>query len=381
MYDFDTGERRTLLSGTDPGFAASGHLVFWRDGALWAVRFDPDLLDVSGTPVVVVPEVGADGMGDAWYSLSGEGTLAYIPAGDNIAMQRLLIWVDRQGNEVPLDLPARGYLWPRVSPDGTRLVVTIPDPENIDVWISAVAGGTLTRLTTDPAIDALGLWTPDGERVVFTSQRQGSLGLFWIAADGNGEVEHLLTSDAAEALRLSGWTPDGSSLVFDYVMPDTDADIGVLSMEGERTWEPLIATEANEEAPAISPNGQWIAYTSDETGERLVYVERFPQRSDKETISRVPSAHPTWSPDGRELFYVTDQGNRLMVVPLEPGPNLQVGEATSLFEGQYFTNPDLRSYDVSPDGQRFLRIKPSGVAEVILVQNWFEELTRLVPLN
>ena len=127
---------------------------------------------------------------------------------------------------------------------------------------------------------------------------------------------------------------------------------------------------------------------ADETGDRLVYVKRFPQRGCKETISRVPSARSTWSPDGRELFYVTDQGRRLMVVPVEPGPSLHVGEATSLFEGEYFTSLNLRSYDVSPNGERFLRIKPPGAAttetasvpEAILVKNWFEELTRLVPV-
>ena len=149
----------------------------------------------------------------------------------------------------------------------------------------------------------------------------------------------------------------------------------------------MIATEANEAAPAISPDGQWIAYTSDETGQPLVYVERFPQLGGKETISRVSSRHPTWSPDGRELFYVTDAGRRLMVVPVEPGPTLQVGEATLLFEGEYFSLPVARSYDVSPNGERFLMIKPpdaattgTAVPEAILVKNWFEELTRLVPV-
>ncbi len=274
----------------------------------------------------------------------------------------------------------------RIDRDGARLVVSIQGTENTDVWISALTRGTLAKLTTDPAIDSTPLWTLDGERVVFYSDREPA-GLFWVAADGSGEVEPLMTVDGAGYLRPYGWTPDGSTLVFDYVMPGTGTDIGVLSMEGERPWEPLIATAANEAAPTISPDGQWIAYTSDETGERLVYVERFPQRGGKETISRVSSAHPMWSPDGRELFYVTDGGRRLMVVPVEPGPSLQVGEATSLFEGDYHTFPTTRSYDLSPDGQRFLRIKPPGAATTgtavpaILVKNWFEELTRLVPID
>ena len=186
-----------------------------------------------------------------------------------------------------------------------------------------------------------------------------------------------------------GATPDGNTLVFDYGLPDTGTDIGVFSMEGERTWEPLIATAANEAAPALSPDGQWIAYTSDETGERLVYVERFPQRGGKETISRVPAAHPMWSPDGHELFYVTDAGRRLMAVPIEPGPTLQAGEATSLFEDQFLWTPNNRNYDISPDGQRFLWLKVPGattsqndaVPGAILVKNWFEELKRLVPVD
>ena len=267
-------------------------------------------------------------------------------------------------------------------------MVTIPAPEGVDVWISAVTRGTLAKLTTDPALDADGLWTPDSERVVFYSQREAP-GLFWVAADGSDKVEPLMTVDDARFVRPYGWTPDGSTLVFEYVMPDTGTDIGVLSMGGDRTWDPLISTEANEAAPAISPDGQWIAYTSDETGERLVYVERFPQRGGKETISRVSSAHPMWSPDGHELFYLTDGGNRLMVVPVELGPALQVGEATPLFEGQYYEDRNTRSYDVSPDGERFLMIKRAGAAttetgarpEAILVQNWTEELKRLVPVD
>ena len=199
-------------------------------------------------------------------TLARDGSLVYVAGEVTGGIGRTLVWVDRQGDEVPLDLPARGYQVPRVSPDGIRLVMAIQDQGGIDVWISAVTRGTLAKLTTDPATDTYGLWTPDGERVVFYSQREPP-GLFWVAADGSGEVEPLMTVDRAGFLRPNGWAPDGSTLVFDYSMPGTGTDIRVLSMEGERTWEPLIATEANEETPAISPGGQWIAYTSDETGE------------------------------------------------------------------------------------------------------------------
>ena len=391
VLNLDTGEQRVLMpGGSYPRYSPTGHLIYGVSGTLRAVGFDLDRLEVTDpNPVQVLAGVVTKASGAADFDLARDGSLVYVAGQGAARIASTLVWVDRHGDEVPLDLPARGYQVPRVSPDGTRLVVTIDDPENADVWISAVTRGTLAKLTTDRALDLNGIWTPDGERVVFYSRRGGARGLFWVAADGSGEVESLITLDDAQFLRPYGWTPDGNTLVFDYVTPNTGTDIGVLSMEGNRTWEPLIATEANEEAPAISPDGQWIAYTSDETGERLVYVERFPQRGGKETISRVSSMHPMWSPDGRELFYLTDGGDRLMVAPIEPGPNLRVGEAISLFEGNYHTFQGVRSYDLSPDGQRFLRIKLPGAATtetdagpaVILVQNWVEELTRLVPTN
>ena len=161
-------------------------------------------------------------------------------------------------------------------------------------------------------------------------------------------------------------------------------------MDGEdRTWQALISTEADEQAPAISPDGQWIAYMSNETGRAEIYVQRFLQLGSRVTISRGGGGFPLWSPDGRELFHVVPPGNRVMVVPVEPGADLSVGNAQVLFEGQYFQNTNGRHYDISPDGQRFLRIKPPGAAttetdaipEAILVLNWFEELKRLVPVD
>ena len=149
--------------------------------------------------------------------------------------------------------------------------------ESVDVWIAAVSRGGARQVDNPtPAFDGHGYWTPDGTRVVFQSQRDGSRGLFW-AADDSGGIEYLMTFEDAGTLRPSGWSSDGDTLVFDYSEADTGSGIGLLSMEGERTWPPLIASEANENAPAISPNGQWIAYSSDETGERLIYLERFPR--------------------------------------------------------------------------------------------------------
>ena len=384
VYDFDTGQQRILLSGTSPQFATSGHLVFFREGSLWAVPFAPDRLEVTGEPRPVVEGVEVNALGWANYSLAHDDTLVYR-RGFGGGLNRTLVWVDRQGREEPLALDPGGYSWARVSPDGTRVALDVAGPEGRDVWTSDVARGTLSILTPDPAADGRPLWTLDGERVVFRSNREGSSGLFWKAADGRGAVELLLTVEDAQQLTAYDWSPDGNELIFDYQAPDGDRDIGVLSMEGGRPWQPLLNSVADESHAALSPDGRWIAYISDETGQDEVYVERFPDLGNKEQISTGGGRDPVWSPDGSELFY--SGGSRMMVVPIDTEPTLTLGTATVVFEGTYIQVGPQRRYDLAPDG-RFLMIKPGGATtenaasapdQIVLVQHWFEELTRLVP--
>jgi len=269
-----------------------------------------------------------------------------------------------------------------------RVAVSFSGPENQqDVWISELARGTLSRVTTDPATDNDPVWTPDGQRVVFPSQREqgGVFGFYLKAADGTGPVELLLMSETSAFFRPYGWSPDGKALVFDYGTPDARGNIGVLSMEGDRPWEPLVQTNANEVSPAVSPDGAWLAYASDQTGQVEVYMERFPDLGDRRQISTDGGAEPLWSPDGRELFY--RRGDTMMVVAIGGDPTSLVGSPEVLFEGPYWTQrTGSRRYDIAPDGQRFLMIKEVGESDdtaappsIIVVQNWFEELKRLVP--
>ena len=258
------------------------------------------------------------------FSFSRDGTLVYVP-GTSVGgsgPQRSLVWVDRDGREEPLVLDPGGYSWPRVSPDGTRVAVEMIGPEFNDVWTSDVARGTLSILTPDPADDRVPLWTPDGERVVFRSNREPQ-GLFWKAADGRGAVEPLLTGEEVQQLTFLSpydWSPDGNELIVHYSAPGTAFDIGVLSMDGERAWQPLLNSAANEGDPALSPDGAWIAYQSNETGLSEVYVERFPDLGNKEQISTGGGQDPVWSFDGRELFYRDLSGARMMVVPIDTEP-------------------------------------------------------------
>ena len=262
VLNLDTGEQKVLISGgSSPRYAPSGHIVYGVGGTLRAVGFDLDRLEVTNpNPVPVLEGVITKSNGAVNFDLASDGSLVYVAGrGTRGAGERVAIWVDLQGNEELLSLPERTHVGPRVSPDGTRLAVHIADSGNLDVWVSELARGTLSRLTTNPGVDVSPLWTPDGERVVFQSDRDGSRGLYWVAADGTGEVERLITIDDAQVVRPYAWSADGSTLVFEYVTTESGRDIGVLSLEGETTWEPLLATMADEYSPAISPDGGWIA--------------------------------------------------------------------------------------------------------------------------
>lgn len=205
------------------------------------------------------------------------------------------------------------------------------------------------------------------------------------AADGTGAVQPLLMSEtAAGFFRAYGWSPDGETLVFDYFGPSATGDIGMLSMD--RPWQALLQTEASEVSPAVSPNGAWLAYASDQSGQVEVYVERFPELGDRQQVSTGGGGEPLWSPDGRELFYRV--GDAMMAVAIDGDDALSVGDTEVLFEGTYVGGIEgSRRYDISPDGQRFLMIKPlaavsenASVPQVTVVLNWHRELLERVPV-
>ena len=268
-YLIGTGERRNLnLAGTLPRYAPSGHLVYAQGPTLMAVPFDPQRLEVTGAAVPVVDKVSqATTGGGSQYSFSESGSLVYVPGGARTALRRL-IWLDRKGVEQALPAPPHAYRYPRLSPDGRRLAVTLEEPDQ-NIWLYDLTRATLTRLTFQGSLNLMGAWTPDGKRIAFESNREGSPNVFWQLADGSGGLERLTTSEHTQA--PFSWSPDGKTVAFSDVAPTTGYDIWVLRM-GDRKAQPFLQTPFLESAPRFSPDGRWLAYVSDESGRFEVYV-------------------------------------------------------------------------------------------------------------
>ena len=385
LLSLDSGETKVLIpGGSNPRYPPTGHIVYGVGGTLRAVGFDLDNLEVTTDPVPVLDGVITKVSGAANFGMSQSGSLAYVAGPQQGGVEHTLVWVDREGREEALAAEPRAYRYPRVSPDGTRLALFLEDQEE-DIWIWHFARETLTRLTFDPRTDTRQTWTPDGLQLAFASERDGAFSTFWKAADGTGTVERIFES-ANGQLPLT-FSPDGTQLVFYETHPETVRDLHVRSMDADGTSTPLLVTEFNELNAEISPDGRWLAYLSDASGHFEVYVRPFPNVEDGQwLISRDGRTKPLWGRDGRELFYWSLSG-QLTAVPIEAEGSFTFGNPEVVFEQTYLIGNRFRgrTYDISPDGKRFLMIKEGGpgdeteATQVILVQNWFEELKRLVP--
>ena len=382
----DTGEVKTLgLTGTSPRYVRTGHLVFaTADGSVLAVPFDPDRLEVTGSAVPLVDGVVVKYSGAANFALSDAGRLVYVEGSGSGSASRRLVWVSRDGRETPIDVSSGAYLTPDLSPDGTRVAVDRSDADGADIWILDLSRGTETKLTADAFVEANPLWTPNGSRVVYGSSGASEGGIFSKSADGTGEATRLMSVAAGTAaVGPTAWSADGATLAFWVVNSSTD--IGLVSVDGDGTPTPLFAGESMEQVPAISPDGMWIAYESDESGQEEIYVQRFPELGQRVTISPAGGRQPVWSGDGRELFYRAPDG--MMAVAIETAPTFEAGQPTLLFEDDYFFFLSRRTYDVAPDGERFLMVTTDDASSgderdfrMIVVENWFEELKARVPV-
>jgi serine/threonine-protein kinase len=391
VLDLTTGTHRVLVSGASHAqYVAPGYLVYVAAGTLRAVRFDRSRLEVVGTPVPVVEGVATILGAVANASVTADGTLVYVPLGAAGAPRRTLVWVDRQGRETAVGAPPRAYVYPRLSPDGKQVAVFAADQEQ-DLWLWDMGRPTLTRATFDPAVDFYPVWTPDGRRLVWASQREGAVvNLYTQAADGTGAVERL--TESANNQFPTAMTPDGKRVVLrEDTSSGTGTDVTLLTLDGVRQVTPLVATVSIERNGEVSSDGRWLAYESDESGQLEVYVRPFPEvNAGKWQVSTGGGRQPLWDRGGRQLSYRGPDGAVLVVTVEGDRARFGVGPVTKVADARYYNGAGAfvgRTYDISLDGQRFLMIKEAGDAQtstpphIVVVQNWAEELRWLVPTN
>jgi serine/threonine-protein kinase len=378
VLDLRTGARKTLVhGGSHARYVPSSHLLYAVSGAIRAVPFDLERLEVLGAPITVLPSVTTTPLGAAQFDVGQDGTLLYEPVGAT-ASHRTLVWVDRHGREEPIDVPAREYSTPSISPDGKRIAVEAWDQQQ-DLWMYDLPRGPLTRFTTAPALDASPVWTPDGTHLIFNSYRSGTSKIYWQAANGTFEPELLFSNDKnVFPTSISG---DGTRLFF----MGLEHDLMTLAMDGSRRLFSVVHAPGRVLNGMVSPDGRWLAYEANDTGQYEIYVRPFPDTQSRRWLISGGGGgiRPVWAKNGRELYYVAPPG-ALMSVAIGPGATWKSGTPTKLFGGGYFYGggPILRNtYDVAKDG-RFLMVKPSAEGQtstLVLVLNWSEELKQHVP--
>lgn len=383
-----TGERTTLLAepSSIARYLVTGHLAYGRDGSLMITPFDLENHRVSGRPVAVL-----DGllMGAAittmitHFAVAENGTLSYI-SGPLVAGGMRLLRVDRAGNVTALSQPQTRIFGPRFSPDGSRLAVApMIDNGASQIWVRDLYRDTFTPLTPEGE-GFWPVWSPDGRRIAFTSVDENrQIDLSWIEADGSGGAERLTETEILE--QATSWTADGTTLIFqrnDH--PDSAWDVMALDLDGDTESQVLLGSRFHEMLADVSPDGSWLAYTSNESGRFEVFVCSYPDLERKRQVSTLGGIEPVWSADGAELFYRSEDGRQLMRVKVDTETDLELGSPELLIEGSFIPSAWFgRNFDVAPDGQSFVLLEsvlPEEVdAKLQVVLNWTTELEGLVP--
>jgi Tol biopolymer transport system component len=388
-------EHTTLVRGVYPRITSDGHLIYvTADGTLLAVAFDEGKMALAGTPVALTQGVGINQFGATSIDVSADGTLAYVTGGVVNGSARV-VWVTRDGTVTPVDStwnydPGFPEAAVALSPDNKRLAVKINTEAGEDIWVKELDRGPLSRLTFDPAADRRPRWSPDGSRILFTSDRGGQDDLWSQPADGTGSAELLL--HLSRTIAEEEQTPDGKTFVIRLggVANSTGMRDLVAVHLGDTVTTPVAAEPYDEKAVTMSPDGRWVAYESTETGRDEVYVRPFPDANGgKWQVSTGGGINPLWSRDGREIFYV-DGGGEMTAAQVETqagaGGGFRVGERKPLFnitDRQIYAQDNYRSWDAARDGKRFIMIQFAGSDDkkphdLIVVENFFQELKEKV---
>jgi serine/threonine-protein kinase len=371
-----TKERKIVVRGASSAqYISSGHVLYSRSGMLHAAPFDQDKMEVTGPPVPVIPNVTGDPTTGAMnFGVSDNGTLVYVPGQIEIN-DRKLVRIDLSGKIVPYDVPMQSYIEPKISPDGTRIAVTIGVGKDFDIWIFDIRRTTLSRLTFG-GLNRSPAWSPDGKRVAFFSYggTPGTNHIMAKPADGSGEPETLYTSSLRSY--LNSWSRDGKYLCVDRQTPKKSSDLCVLPLDGQKKIREVLSTPYDEYESCLSPDGNWLAYISNESGAYQAYVRKFPEGG-KWQVSTDEGSEPRWSPDGKTLYYFS--AGRFMAVEVSAKEGFTIGTPRVLFSGFRLLPIDSGlSYDMSPDGTFLVTSQPSTFQESLttidVVLNFFTDV-------
>jgi dipeptidyl aminopeptidase/acylaminoacyl peptidase len=349
-------------------YLASGWLLFVRQGTLVAQRLDVNAGALTGEPVTVADPIAVDqSVNVCALSASNVGPMTYRAGGTD---KHQLQWFDRAGKPLgTLNVPDdAGLLDPELSPDGRRVVADRTVQGNTDIWL--IDGARTSRLTFDAATDHWPIWSPDGKWIAFDSTRKGSHDLYMKPANGEAD-EQLLLADA-EGKGVMDWSPDGRSLMYTSQGPGTAFDLWVLDMKGDRKPQPFLKTRFDETNGQFSPDGRWVAYQSNESGQYQIYVRPFPGPGGQWQISTAGGVAPRWRHDGRELYYIAPDG-RLIATPVEArSATVEPGAPVPLFQTRIVSSALRPQFDVAADGRFLLNapVESAAVAPITLVINW-----------
>jgi eukaryotic-like serine/threonine-protein kinase len=385
MRSLDKDDETVVLEGTyNFTYLKSGILIYTvgsnnQSVDLQAVAFDPSTRKSSGTPITIAKNIALTTAGSgAQFAVSGTGTLAYLPASASGSRSHL-VRVSQTGQVEVLPAEPRLYSDPRVSPDGHFVASHLQGDEN-DVWVVGVERGSLTRLSFSPSEDETPAWSPDGRTVAWAGSRTNLIrGIFRRPADGGGNEELVWSLNLHAHVR--DWTPDSKALIIETADPKTNNDIWRLDLEGQPTATPIIQTPFNEHNSRLSPDGHWLAYSSNESGRDEIYIQPYPQGGSRLTVTTSGGDQPVWARDGRTLFFRSNGG--VCAIDFVAGVQPKVSNVRVLFPDR-FDNPQAGNhtgYDVFPDG-RLLMLQSSTDPEstrtkIVMVFNWLEELKQL----
>ncbi len=386
LLRLDSREWRVLLEdAADARYVSTGHLIFLRKGTLMAVRFDPATPDVIGQPVPLIKNViqgfskGAiKHTGAGQFGISETGSLIYASGGVAPPSKNSLMWVDQEGNEQPVTDKQLPFAGPRLSPDGLKIAYCKYTLEN-EIWVYDISTGTNTPLTREMNA-AFPIWIPGSNRLIFPSNKSGVMNLFSQACDGSSPMERITTSEYDQ---FPASASSNGNVAFIEINPVTAFDINLLDLHSKQVT-PFLNSASMESHPEFSPDGRWIAYTSNVSKRYEVYVQPFPATGTEYTISNEGGTMPLWAKDMKQLFYRCD--DQVWVVDVRTDGGFQTSKSRMLFEKPGYMEDwtDIRTYDLSVDGKRFLMVKEEqqkaeAITEMIFVQNWFEELKQKVP--